>query len=164
MEDEEKTGVGRNNRGETLSSEEEAKYRLTLAEGYLKRAEEAAKHQDHLAVISNSQQAVEKSAKAIISCFRIPSWSHDPSDELSEVMEDNRDKIEEKIGANIFQDINTLAMYSRNLAPEHGRMSYGDPNLRIPPWDLADPQRASEALSYAQHSVSIAEEFIERWY
>jgi HEPN domain-containing protein len=101
-----------------LNSEEEAKYRISLAAGYLKRAEAAAKRKDHLAVISNSQQAVENSAKAVISCFRIPSWSHDPSNELSEVMEDNRDKIEEKIGASIFQDINTLALYSRNLAPE----------------------------------------------
>nr|MDO8082204.1 HEPN domain-containing protein [Candidatus Freyarchaeota archaeon] len=115
-----------------MNSEEEAKYRLSLGEGYLKRAEEAAKHKDHLAVISNSQQAVENSAKAVISCFRIPSWSHDPSSELSEVIEDKRDKIEEKIGANTFRDINTLALYSHNLAPEHGRMSYGDPILRIP--------------------------------
>lgn len=147
-----------------MNSEEEAKYRISLAEGYLKRAEAAAKRKDHLAVISNSQQAVENSAKAIISCFRIPSWSHDPSNELSEVMEDNRDKIEEKIGTSIFQDVNTLALYSRNLAPEHGRMSYGDPNLRIPPWELADPKRASETLNYAQNSVRIAKKFIEKWF
>ncbi|MEM2144330.1 MAG: HEPN domain-containing protein [Candidatus Jordarchaeaceae archaeon] len=147
-----------------MNSEEEAKYRLTLAEGYLRRAEEALTREDHFAVISNSQLAVENSAKAVISCFRIPSWSHDPSSELLEVIEENRDKIEKRINSSIFHGLSTLASYSRNLAPEHGRMSYGDPTLRIPPWDLANSKRADESLSYAQHSVKISKEFIERWF
>jgi len=147
-----------------LNSEEEAKYRLILAEGYLRRAEEALIREDHFAVISNSQLAVENSAKAVISCFRIPSWSHDPSNELLEVIEENRDNIEKRINANIFQELNNLASYAHNLAPEHGRMSYGDPSLRIPPWDLANSKRASEALSYAQYSVKISKKFIERWF
>ncbi|MBS7279616.1 MAG: hypothetical protein KIH09_07235, partial [Candidatus Freyarchaeota archaeon] len=46
----------------------------------------------------------------------------------------------------------------------HGRMSYGDPSLRIPPWNLANAQRAKEALSYARESVEIAKKFIERWF
>ncbi|MEX2706848.1 MAG: hypothetical protein Q6352_016575 [Candidatus Freyrarchaeum guaymaensis] len=48
-----------------MNSEEEASYRLTLAEGYLKRAQDAATHKDYLSVISNSQLAVENSAKTI---------------------------------------------------------------------------------------------------
>lgn len=147
-----------------MNSEEEAKYRLTLAQGYLKRAEEASKHGDHLAVISNSQLSVENSAKAVISCFRIPSWSHDPSNELLEVTESNRDKIEKRTGINVYHALSTLASYSSNLAPEHGRMSYGDPSLRIPPWDLANAKRAKEALSYARESVEIAKKFIEGWF
>ncbi|MBS7249908.1 MAG: HEPN domain-containing protein [Candidatus Freyarchaeota archaeon] len=147
-----------------MNSEEEAKYRLTLAQGYLERAEEASKRGDHLAVISNSQLSVENSAKAVISCFRIPSWSHDPSSELLEVTENNRDKIEKRTGVNVYHALSTLASYSSNLAPEHGRMSYGDPNLRIPPWNLANAQRAKEALSYARESVEIAKKFIERWF
>ena len=105
-----------------MNSEEEASYRLTLAEGYLKRAQEAATHKDYLSVISNSQLAVENSAKTIISCFRIPSWSHDPSGELLEVEEENRDKIQQRIGSDILNDFKILALFCRDLAPEHGRM------------------------------------------
>lgn len=147
-----------------MNSEEEAKYRLTLADGYLRRAEEASTRGDHFSVISNSQLAVENSAKSVISCFRIPSWSHDPSSELLEVIEENKDKIEKRIEINVYHELSTLASHSSDLAPEHGRMSYGDPSLKVPPWDLANPQRASEALSYAQHSVKIAKEFIQKWF
>ena len=74
----------------SLQSEEETRYRLTLAEGYLERARKALASEDFSDTVSEAQLCVENAAKAVVSCFRIPGWSHDPSAELREVLESNQ--------------------------------------------------------------------------
>jgi len=77
----------------SLNPKGEALYRLELAGGYLERARKALALGDFADVMAEAQLSVENSAKAVISCFRIPSWSHDPSEELLDVMGENQPKI-----------------------------------------------------------------------
>ena len=63
----------------------EVYYRLRLAEGFLKEAEDAFRRRDFRGVVASSQLAVENATKAVIAVYRVPSWSHDPSPELKEL-------------------------------------------------------------------------------
>lgn len=81
--------------------------------------------------------------------FRIPSWSHDASHELLDVLlmlpPDLRELAEE------------LADIARRLAPEHGRATYGEPLRGLTPWDIYDEESAFEALSKARTAREIME-------
>ncbi|MEM2541697.1 MAG: HEPN domain-containing protein, partial [Candidatus Methanomethylicia archaeon] len=47
---------------------------------------------DYKESVEAAQLAVENAAKAIIALKRIPSWTHDPSDELIEVAQELPDE------------------------------------------------------------------------
>lgn len=66
---------------------EESRHRLKLARNYLRDAEDALKRGDYRGAVVSSQLSAENSAKAIIALFRIPSWSHDPSHELRQILD-----------------------------------------------------------------------------
>lgn len=108
----------------SLNPKEEALYRLELAEGYLDRARKAFASQDFANTVAEAQLSVENSAKAVISCFRIPSWSHDPSEELLDIMKDNQSKIIQLLGKGFLKHLKDMARRAHTLAPEHGRSTY----------------------------------------
>ena len=63
--------------------------------------------------------------KAVIACFRIPSWTHDPSEELRSIVEEHGSMIRIKLGERGVQVLLTLADYAEELALEHARGNYG---------------------------------------
>ncbi|MGC9137216.1 MAG: HEPN domain-containing protein, partial [Caldivirga sp.] len=77
----------------------------------------------------------------------IPSWSHDPSDELKEIM------------SNLPKDftglISELMTIVRRLAPEHGRSTYGEPERGLTPWEVYGKDEAENALNMAKRAVEI---------
>lgn len=147
-----------------MRSEEEARYRLELSKGRLRRAVEALRRRDYVDCISEAQLSAENAAKAFIAVFRIPSWSHDPSSEVREVLMENRGCIAERLGVDFIRDLEELASTAEGLAPEHGRVTYGDPERRIPPWEIFTEADARDALNRAERAYKIAERFLERWY
>jgi len=70
----------------------EVNYRYRLALEYLRRAEKFLSTSDYKESVEAAQLAVENAAKAIIALKRIPSWTHDPSDELIEVAQELPDE------------------------------------------------------------------------
>jgi len=126
----------------------EVNYRLRLAENYLKDAEESFKRGDFRATVASSQLTVENSAKAIISVFRIPSWSHDPSHELREIAQ--------QIPLDVRHLVEELADLAEILAPEHGRSTYGEPARGLTPWEIYSRDDAEKTLQYARKAVEIA--------
>jgi len=147
-----------------MRSEEEARYRLSLARGRLRRALEAHERGDYLGCVSEGQLSVENAAKAVIAVFSVPSWSHDPSAELREVLTQNRENIVRKLGAEFASDLEELASVSEELAPEHGRATYGDSERRIPPWEMFSREDAGGALDRVRRALEVAEKFVEKWY
>ncbi|MEM3651016.1 MAG: HEPN domain-containing protein [Candidatus Jordarchaeaceae archaeon] len=100
----------------------EVSYRAKLAARYLEEAKDAFRRRDYRGAVASSQLSTENSAEGVIALFSIPSWSHDPSHELLEVLHmlpENMRKLAEE-----------LAKIVRQLAPEHGRTTYGEPMKR----------------------------------
>lgn len=123
----------------------EISYRLRLAELYLRDAEDAFKRRDFRAVVASSQLSAENAAKAVIAVFRVPSWSHDPSPELREL----RDQVPEAVRALLDE----LADVTEELAPEHGRSTYGEPTRGLTPWDIYGEGDARRALERARKAL-----------
>ena len=126
----------------------EVSYRLRLAELYLMDAENAFKRGDFRAVVASSQLSAENAAKAVIAVFRVPSWSHDPSPELREL----RNRVPEAVRGLLDE----LADIAEELAPEHGRATYGEPTRALTPWDIYDEGDARRALERARRALANA--------
>ena len=148
----------------SLNPREEATYRLELTEGYLKRAEKAFQMADLSRTVAEARLCVGNAAKAVISCFQIPSWSHDPSEEILSVIEQNQCRIAKLMGLRFLKQLRGLAENARKLAPEHGRATYGDVEQRIPPWRIFTKENAKTALEYARKSYKVAKEFTRTLY
>ena len=144
-----------------MNSREEAEYRLELAKGFLERARRSLERGDLSECVSNSQLSVENAAKAVISCIRIPSWTHDPSEELRQIAELQEVR---QMGREVQEELDRVAEAAHRLAPEHGRSSYGDRARRIPPWQLYSREDASEALRAAEFSCRAAKRFLHLWF
>lgn len=147
-----------------MRSEEEARYRLSLARGRLRRAAEALRRGDYLACISEAQLCAENAAKAVIAVFRVPSWSHDPSSELREVLTRNGRNIAGRLGPELVGELEEVASAAEDLAPEHGRATYGNSERRIPPWEIFTEGDAAAALDRVRRACKVAERFVEGWY
>ncbi len=132
----------------------EVEYRLRLAKGHLRDAREAYTRGDFRSVVESSQLVAENSAKSVVAFYRVPSWSHDPSSELNELLE--------SMPAELRELASRLASIAHELAPEHARAVYGEPVRGLTPWDIYTEKDAVEALRLAEESLEIAIEVVER--
>ncbi len=98
-----------------LNPKAERDYRVKLAKMYLSEAEQAYEGVNYRGTVESSQLAAENAAKAIVAVYRVPSWSHDPSQELLEVSN--------SFPPNLKESASTLATLAHDLAPEHGRVT-----------------------------------------
>ncbi|ABW01718.1 HEPN domain-containing protein [Caldivirga maquilingensis] len=126
---------------------DEVKYRYRLAINYFNETTSSYNRRDWRGVAANAQLTAENAVKAIIAVFNIPSWSHDPSNELLSLL----NKLPEGVKALI----NELAIIVRTLAPEHGRSTHGEPSRGLTPWEIYDRGDAERALDMAKRAVSI---------
>lgn len=136
----------------SLNPISEVKYRYRLAMEQLKRAERLYSLKDWVGVVSFSQLAAENFTKSIIAIFEVPTWSHDPSGQLESLID--------RLPNELTDDLKKLAKIVRNLAPEHGRSSYREPNVGLTPSDIYREDHASDALRKAKESRKIAEKFL----
>lgn len=136
-----------------LNPQKEVRYRVELAKRYLREAEEAIKRKDYRNTVASSQLCAENAAKAIITLYRIPSWSRDPSHELLEITPQLKPELR--------KPAKELAEIARKLAPEHGRAAYGEPTRGLTPWDIYGEEDALEALSMARRAWRIMKTILE---
>ena len=130
-----------------LDPSSEVAYRARMAELYLADAEGAYSRNDFRGTVASSQLAAENAAKAVVAVYRVPSWSHDPSHELREVLSQVPERLRPLL--------EELASIAETLAPEHGRATYGEPTRGLTPWDIYGRSDAERALSYARRAVEI---------
>lgn len=134
----------------------EVTYRRRLTRSYLDEAEESFLRSDYRRTVESSQLAAENAAKTIIALYRVPSWSHDPSMELLELLAELPKGLREKA--------EKLAETAHRLAPEHGRVTYGEPTRGVTPWELYNKNSAEEALNLAREGVNLSEEILKGLY
>lgn len=84
----------------------------------------------------------------------MPSWSHDPSDELLEVAQE--------LPSECRRLAEELARLAHELAPEHGTVTYGKPAESLTPWELYDEAKAREALRKAKRANEMMELILRR--
>ena len=126
---------------------DEVRYRYKLAINYLRDADEAFNRGDWRGTVANAQLSAENAAKAVIAVYRVPSWSHDPSGELQELV----DRMSRELADLVIE----LANIAKRLAPEHGRSTYGEPSMGLTPWDIYTQGDAENALGMAKRAVEI---------
>ena len=126
----------------------EAEYRLRLANEHLGRAEAYYDHGDWAGCVRYSQLAIENFAKAIISVFEVPTWSHDPSNQLMNVMN--------KVPEGLRGLVGELARLSHEVAREYARSTYGEPSSLLTPGMLYDRDYAGSILNSARRARDIA--------
>lgn len=132
----------------------EIKYRYRLAIDHLGRAERLFSLRDWAGTISASQLAVENFAKAVIAFFEVPTWSHDPSNQLNGLIE--------KVPSDIRGAVKELTSLVREIAPEHGRSSYGEPSAGLVPSDIYKEDHAAKAVRDAEKARQITERVLKR--
>lgn len=137
-----------------LNPRNEVHYRFKLAKRYLREAEEAYSRRDYRATVSSAQLCVENSAKTIISLYRIPSWTHDPSPELRELTL--------QLPREVRGYVEELADIVELLAPEHGRATYGDPLRGLTPWEIYSEVEAREALQHAKKALEYTVKILKK--
>ena len=71
---------------------------------------------------------MENFTEAVIALFEVPTWSHDPSNQLHRLVN--------RLPDDIRDGIRELASMAHGVAPEHGRSSYGESSAGLAPSDL----------------------------
>mgnify|MGYP000047008498 CR=1 FL=1 len=128
---------------------EEARYRFRLAIQHFNRAKRLYEMNDWVGTVQFAQLAIENFAKTLIAFFEIPTWSHDPSNQLLRLLNKFPDEV-----ANY---IHELAEIVRDVAPEHGRSTYGEPSRGLTPNDIYTDKIAKEIFEKASKARSVVE-------
>ncbi|MBS7609592.1 HEPN domain-containing protein [Candidatus Bathyarchaeota archaeon] len=131
----------------------EVRYRYRLAVEQLERAERLFSLRDWSGTVSASQLAVENFAKAVIATFEVPTWSHDPSNQLNSLID--------RLPIEAMDEAKELAALAREVAPEHGRSSYGEPTTGLLPSDIYREDHASNALKKGRKARAIAKRVLD---
>jgi HEPN domain-containing protein len=136
-----------------IDPQEEVIYRLNTAIEQLEAATKRLSIEDWVGTVQASQLTAENAAKAVIAHFHLPGWTHDPSNELREILN--------KIPNHLKDDVGKLIDIVSTLAPEHGRTSYGIPTERITPRQLYNRENAEEALRKAREAYEISRKILK---
>lgn len=139
--------------------------RLKDARASLESANRAFLEEDWRVTIQNAQLCVELSAKAIISYFAEPEWTHNPGEQLLKIANKYQDQIEERYHReDMIIRIHQLSSDAKEAAPWHGRSTYGweDEEMgRIASVDLCTREVAERLLEMARNSFETAQVFTE---
>jgi HEPN domain-containing protein len=140
-----------------VNSARDVEYRLALAKGFLKEAEEDYQLARWRACVDNSQLSVENAGKAILMLFGVSPKTHDPAKHLaylfkeSTIPADLRNRIKEAL-----PDFILLGL------EEHFMTDYGDEASYRLPWDIFTEASASAALAAARRCKEAAVGIVEK--
>ncbi len=139
-----------------MNSREDVEYRLNLARGFLKEAEEDFDLKRWRSCVDSAQLSVENSGKAILMLFGISPKTHEPARLLRKLVHNTeipnaiRDKIKE-----IIPEFLALGI------EEHFMTDYGDESSYKLPWDIFDEESAKLALNAAKLCKSASGDIIK---
>ena len=140
---------------------EEVRFRLRLAAGFLDEAEQDHGLERWRSCVDNAQLTVENAGKAVLALFGIPPKTHDPARELAAIL--RRREIDPSVRESLTEMLpHVLALGSA----EHFLTDYGNEANYTLPWDLFDRQAADEALEAARQSLKRARTIaspLEEW-
>lgn len=139
-----------------MDTQEETSRLLKEAKGDLGRAIRYSGLKDWVTAIHYSQLTIEKSCKALISCFEAFEWTHDPSSQMKKLVDKDL----------LSKEFLRIAGYAKEAAPWHGRSTYGGLQNGIwrSPSELCTEEEAINLLEKAKRSFTMVESFLERFF
>lgn len=138
-----------------MTSEEQVRYRIRLAEGFLKEAADDYAGKRWRSCVDNCQLSVENSAKAIAGCFGPIGKGHEPTVILTQVIEGNKEEgIRDIIqkGWPFFEAIGFQ---------QHILSDYGDEESLILPWELFKEEDAGKAVEAATGAIGVLRQVVK---
>ncbi len=139
-----------------MDTREEVSRLLKEAKEDLERAVRYSGLEDWITTIHYSQLTIEKSSKALISCFEAFEWTHDPSRQVTKLVDKGL----------LGKDFLEIARYAKEAAPWHGRSTYGGLQNGVwrSPSELCSEEEAISLLEKAKGSFAMVEGFVERFF
>jgi HEPN domain-containing protein len=135
---------------------ESTTYRVELARGFLREAQQDLALQRWRSSVSHAQLAVENGLKAVISLFLPVAKTHDPARILSELV------ARQQIPLKWQSTVQSLAELGQPLGPQlHAQTDYGDEYSGRLPWDLFGEEEAKEVLVIAEKIIQQVQSLIE---
>ncbi len=140
-----------------MNSRDDVVYRLNLAKGFLKEAEQDMSLGRWRSCVANAQLCAENSGKAVLMLFQIPGKTHQPGVQLAKLADegDMPDDVRSAVGK-LLPELATLG------AEEHFMTDYGDEVSHTLPWDIYDKHSAGVALESARVCLSIASHIVDK--
>jgi HEPN domain-containing protein len=136
-----------------VKSSRDAEFRLELADGFLKEADQDLGLSRWRSCVDNAQMSVENSAKAVIALRRPVPKVHQVKSVLAGLRKDPEfERVAEEVVA--LADISFEA---------HIRRDYGDEGQYRTPWELFDRKSAEEALGLARNARDHAAKVLMEW-
>ena len=140
-----------------MNAKKDAEFRLKLAAGFLREAEEDVRLSRWRSCVDNAQMSVENAAKAVIAMRGPVPKVHQLEGALSKLVKDATLK-------RLRKEIAILREIAGKLGfEEHVRTDYGDESQYRTPWELFDQESAEQALDLARKAHDTAQRIIEEW-
>jgi len=137
-----------------VSSEFDARFRLRLAKGFQEEAQQDYQLRRWRSCVDNAQLSVENSGKAIIALFEPVQKTHNPANQLREIIEKNR------IDAALLPDLQTaLTVFDELGFAQHFMTDYGDEEGYRDPWSIFSEADALKSLETVSTCLALAERF-----
>lgn len=143
----------------------EAERWMKDARDYFNRDDRCFGEKDWRGAIQNAQLTIELSAKALITLFEEPDWTHTPDSQLKEIIEIRKDELTSKLGSPLIDTLISIADDVKIAAPWHGWSVYGREKEDGMGWisavDLCTEDVAKDLVARAQRCISIIAEFLK---
>ncbi|HID64466.1 MAG TPA: HEPN domain-containing protein [Anaerolineae bacterium] len=136
-----------------MNPRDDARYRLTLAEGYLDRAERFYAEASWHDCVRDAQAAVENAGKVIVACFTPLEKTHEPAEQVRVLLDEG--VIPNQVCEMVVEALPALEALGWK---EHIQATYGDEATFTPPWELFNEAQAESALTAARRAVVAAGE------
>ena len=135
-----------------MESRADAEYRLELARGFLREAEQDLALGRWRSAVKNAQLSVENAAQGVISQRCPAPKTHQVAQELRLLLHETGAPPE---GAALLTELTECAeVLGRDV---HIRADCGDEVRRVTPWALFSQEDAEQALVHARRAVSLGE-------
>mgnify|MGYP001125012848 CR=1 FL=1 len=136
-----------------MNPRNDARYRLTLAEGYLDKAERFYREASWHDCVRDAQAAIENAGKAIVACFTPVEKTYEPAEQIRVLLDEGA--VPGPVHAMVVEALPSIEALGWK---EHIQATYGDEATFTPPWELFNETQAESALTAARRAVVAAGE------
>ena len=133
-----------------MGLQENVRYRLALAQGYLREAEQYYSLQSWRLSVSGSILVIENTGLAVLMLFGVSPFTHKPGKHLSQLVAEGT--LSKEVGNLIEEILPELEKYDSH---EKMLVKYGDESQYKLPWDLFHEEEGLRAIEAARKCMEV---------